>query len=167
MKTRVLIVAASALLGLLASSTASAQITKQDAQRALDAYRTRTLPVGLSPAQKEALQGVVGLLRKNDLTGAKTAWQKFLNGYITRTTAKSIGSIENWVLNESIVKDEADVEAVIEQWEEQLQTTGDDAQLANIDLQNMLQKQQQTIQMLSSVSKVLHDTAMAVIRKIG
>jgi hypothetical protein len=44
---------------------------------------------------------------------------------------------------------------------------GDEAQLANIDLQNMLQKQQQTIQMMSNISKVLHDTAMAVIRKIG
>ena len=51
--------------------------------------------------------------------------------------------------------------------ERQLSTIGDDAQLANIDLQNMLQKQQQTIQMLSSISKALHDTVLAVIRKIG
>lgn len=43
----------------------------------------------------------------------------------------------------------------------------EDAQLSNIDLQNMLQKQQQTIQMLSNISKVLHDTAKAVVRKIG
>lgn len=45
--------------------------------------------------------------------------------------------------------------------------TGEDAQLANIELQNMLQKQQQMIQMMAQVSKLLHDTAMAVIRKIG
>ena len=51
--------------------------------------------------------------------------------------------------------------------EAQLSSTGDDAQLANIELQNMLQKQQQTIQMMSNVSKVLHDTALAEIRKIG
>ncbi len=51
--------------------------------------------------------------------------------------------------------------------EQDLATAGDDAQLANIDLQNMLQKQQQTIQMMSNISKVLHDTAMSVIRKIG
>lgn len=57
--------------------------------------------------------------------------------------------------------------AYIEQLETALQTVGDDAQLANIDLQNMLQKQQQTIQMLSNISKVLHDTAMAIIRKMG
>ncbi len=41
------------------------------------------------------------------------------------------------------------------------------AQQANIDLQNALQKQQQTLQTMSNVSKMLHDTAMAVIRKIG
>jgi len=44
---------------------------------------------------------------------------------------------------------------------------GDDAQLANVDLQNILQKQQQTLQLMSNVSKMLHDTAASVIRKIG
>ena len=61
----------------------------------------------------------------------------------------------------------AEMEKYISLMEEQLSTIGDDAQLANIDLQNMLQKQQQTIQMLANVSKTLHDTALAVIRKIG
>ncbi len=44
---------------------------------------------------------------------------------------------------------------------------GDDAQLANIDMQNMLQKQQQTMQMMTSISKLIHDTSMVIIRKIG
>jgi hypothetical protein len=39
--------------------------------------------------------------------------------------------------------------------------------LANVDLQNMLKKQQQSLQMMSNISKVLHDTAMAEVRKIG
>ena len=51
--------------------------------------------------------------------------------------------------------------------EQRLATVGDDAQLVNIDLQNMLQKQQQVLQLMSNVSKMLHDTAMAVVRKIG
>ena len=53
------------------------------------------------------------------------------------------------------------------EWEKELARIGDDAQLANIDLQSALQKQQQTLQMMSNISKMLHDTAMAVIRKIG
>mgnify|MGYP004269821129 FL=1 len=55
----------------------------------------------------------------------------------------------------------------IKKVEDQLNSVGDDAQLANVDLQNMLQKQQQTLQMMSNISKALHDTAMSVIRKMG
>ncbi len=59
------------------------------------------------------------------------------------------------------------LEKEIVTWEEKLGAVGDDAQLANINLQNALQRQQQTMQMMSNVSKMLHDTAMAIIRKIG
>ena len=55
----------------------------------------------------------------------------------------------------------------IDSLEQKLSTVGDDAQLANIDLQNSSQKTQQTLQTMSNVSKMLHDTAMAIIRKIG
>jgi hypothetical protein len=61
----------------------------------------------------------------------------------------------------------ASLAAEISRWEEKLNTFGDDAQLANLDLQTILQKQQQTLQMLSNISKMIHDTAMATIRKIG
>ena len=55
----------------------------------------------------------------------------------------------------------------LNEFEKELQTAGDDAQLANIDLQNMMQKQQQALQQLSNISKVLHDTTMSIVRKIG
>jgi hypothetical protein len=61
--------------------------------------------------------------------------------------------------------DSLDADIVI--WEEKLDAIGDDAQLANVDLQNILQKQQQTLQMMSNISKMLYDTAQAVIRKPG
>lgn len=61
----------------------------------------------------------------------------------------------------------ADYAAYIRKLEGVLASVGDDAQLANIDMQNMLQKQQQTVQMMSNISKMLHDTAMSVIRKMG
>jgi hypothetical protein len=65
------------------------------------------------------------------------------------------------------VVDRSQLENEIVTWEEKLGAIGDDAQLANIDLQNALQRQQQTLQTMSNVSKMLHDTAMAVVRKIG
>jgi len=60
-----------------------------------------------------------------------------------------------------------ELEDEIARWEAKLNSVGDDAQLANVDLQNILQKQQQTLQMMSNISKMLFDTAMSVIRKMG
>jgi len=51
--------------------------------------------------------------------------------------------------------------------EKQLNSVGDDAQLANIDLQNALQQEQQLIGILSTVMKVDHDMAAAVIRNLN
>jgi hypothetical protein len=55
----------------------------------------------------------------------------------------------------------------IRKWKELLNGLRDDAKLANEDLQEMLQKRQQTLQMLSNISKMLFDTAQSVIRKMG
>ena len=43
----------------------------------------------------------------------------------------------------------------------------DNSRLANIDLQNKLQQQQQTLQYMSNISKMLHDTSVSIIRKKG
>jgi len=69
--------------------------------------------------------------------------------------------------NAGIVKSEQERQAYIRYLGDKLNIVGDDAQLANVDLQNVLQKQQQLLQMLSNISKLLSDTAMATIRKIG
>jgi len=47
--------------------------------------------------------------------------------------------------------------------EDKLDTIGDDAQLANLDLQNALQKQQQSLQTLSSITKSMHGTKLTAI----
>lgn len=57
--------------------------------------------------------------------------------------------------------------AYIENLEDQMNSVGDDAQLANIDLQNCLQKQQQTLQMMSNISKMMHEVAMSIIRNLN
>ncbi len=45
--------------------------------------------------------------------------------------------------------------------------SGDDAQRAALDMQSALQKQQQTLQMLTNIAKAMNDSKMSVIRKIG
>jgi len=58
------------------------------------------------------------------------------------------------------------VEVLQKKWE-QIAIVGDAAQLANIDLQNSLQKMQQKLQMMSNLSKLQHDTAMSIIRNMS
>jgi hypothetical protein len=62
-------------------------------------------------------------------------------------------------------KDE--LEAHLRNLNDQLSQVGDDAQLANTDLQNAMQKQQRTVEVLSLIAKTTNDAAMAAIRKIG
>ena len=59
------------------------------------------------------------------------------------------------------------LDSYIQSQEDLLQSVGDDAQLAQVDLQNMSQKQQQTLQTLSNLSKSFHDLSMAIIRNIS
>ncbi len=49
--------------------------------------------------------------------------------------------------------------------EEALQAVEDDAQLAEVDLQKIIQKQTQILQMMSTISKLLSDAVMAMIRR--
>ncbi|MEO0594283.1 MAG: hypothetical protein AAFZ38_11945, partial [Myxococcota bacterium] len=51
--------------------------------------------------------------------------------------------------------------------EDQMNSIGDDAQLQNVELQNQLQRQQQLLQMMSNMSKAMHDAAMGIVRNFG
>lgn len=70
-------------------------------------------------------------------------------------------------IRDEITRTRQNMEDYIRSLEDKLSSFGDDSQLANIDLQSALQRQQQTIQTMSNVSKMLHDTAMSIIRNIG
>ncbi|MCH7716848.1 MAG: hypothetical protein IH876_12020 [Gemmatimonadetes bacterium] len=113
---------------------------------------------------KEAIRGELARIRafKSALEGG-ARWTDFrpdLNVW------RGIRVISDYQPPAVITRPEA-VDPLIKKWEEILASLGDDAQLANVELQNILQKQQQTLQMMSNMAKMLHDTAMAVIRKIG
>ena len=55
---------------------------------------------------------------------------------------------------------------MINELEDDLQAIGDDAQLSMLELQNALNRQAQLMQMISNISKTMHDTAMAIIRNL-
>lgn len=114
----------------------------------------------LSAADAQALQGVCreAVARPTD---AKVR-QRFEES-VARYRAAGADAIVSYCLAPSYQQLRRDVQGTADK----LNSQGDDAQLANVDLQNILQKQQQTLQMMSNISKMLYDTAASVIRKIG
>jgi hypothetical protein len=105
---------------------------------------------------------------RNELNRARQHLQKTF----IRNSDESIPSVYRpqkipGVKTKPSIKSSEDIHAYIKKIENKLNAIGDDAQLANIDLQNEMQKQQQLMQILSNISKMMHDTAMAIIRKIG
>ena len=69
-------------------------------------------------------------------------------------------------IREELNKIRTKMEEYISCLEQNLETIGDDAQLAYLNLQSALQKQQQALQLMSNVQKMLHDTTMAIIRNL-
>ncbi len=59
-----------------------------------------------------------------------------------------------------------DIKDYLKYLEDKLSALEEDAQLENIDIPSLVKKQQQTIQMAINLSKLLHDTALAVVRKM-
>lgn len=135
---------------------------KSDAKKKADAARDRVKTDSLLTSRiGEELKTVRAA--NASLRGANAP--KPLKRMTFRANPRMPGTI---IVRESgTVSTKPEFDNYIKELEEKLSTIGDDAQLANIDLQSKLQQQQQTIQMLSNISKMLHDTAMAIIRKIG
>jgi len=146
----------------------------------------------LKPRQIEELLLIGAMIcRDEPLTSIETAWRRFIERSRNEIAERNIPDLVQYVakgvylegnrdlqfyseklkyLNASKKRIRDELEMIrerIDSLEHSLSAIEDDAQLANIDLQNALQKQQQIIQMVSTISKTLHDTALSVIRKIG
>lgn len=87
------------------------------------------------------------------------------NGFVDAVTITDLSP--DLVADGTKIHTVAQLDDEIEKIEDLLNSVGEDAQMANLDLQNALQKQQQLLQMMSNISKMLHETAMSIIRKIG
>lgn len=89
-----------------------------------------------------------------------------ISGRTVKITREADGDDEPFVLGPVVVQSAEQWRKELKKWEDELASVEKDAQLANIDLQNALQRQQQVMQLMTNVSKQLHDQAMAIIKKI-
>ena len=75
-----------------------------------------------------------------------------------------MGNTSSW---DEVIETKNKLEEYIYDLEDDLQTVGDDAQLANVERDYMLNGLQKTMQLMSNISKMLNALAMGVIRKVG
>jgi len=135
---------------------------KLEAQRNVDIARNR---VQVTSMLKEQVSNEIKTARLNLIQVDKTKEPVTMQ---VKTFNPGPGIQGKIIVNQTgSISTPDEITSYVNELEVQLNSIGDDAQLANIDLQNVLQKQQQLLQMLSNISKTLNDTALAIIRKIG
>lgn len=82
-----------------------------------------------------------------------------------------VGSDGVWrvrpVSEDGEIVDDGALQEYIRDLETALSSCSDDMQIAQLELQAMTQRQQQVLNALSNLSKSLHETSMAILRKIG
>ena len=157
--------------GAVASAAASGAAAGAGASAAAQAVQQ----IGL--AGGKLISDTIGHVRNGSLDHAQASFVQLGD----KLKGADVNGLVQWVLRESYaettqdlrfyadkVKSFNDVKSAVREYlGEARPPVGDDAQLANVDLQNALQKHQQVLQQMSNVSKMLHDTAMTVVRKIG
>ena len=163
---RLALIASAVLLGTAATAPAQTCLTApRDLTRAVLGAR----PVALDAAQARLHDALVASIRRGAVTEVQARASAFGAAYFKRPNTAAICPLAYWTLRRAYVDENRTTAGVLKQIKrlDERINAGEDAQQANVDLQNVLQKQQQTLQMLSTVSKTIYDTAMAVIRKIG
>lgn len=133
----------------------------------------RSLPRWLSAGQRRELRTVARDLKYGRVDSARAHWEHVAH-VLAYDGERDVDPLIDWVLHEAYVKNNDDLQDYAEKVRssnEKEKPIGfgadEEAQLEGMELQSHAQKQQQTLQTMSNMSKMLHETAMAVIRKIG
>ena len=124
---------------------------KANNRQLLDYVRHTT---AITPEKKKLLGELS--VRLNSIENLMTTIHQTENSpNINRST---LGKIEKKLTEE---------EKKLKELEKNLNEVDDNVELENIDLQTILKEKQETTQMMSEIAKTLHETAMAVIRKMN
>jgi len=131
------------------------EVGERDREQESDQHREDLAALQESMQNLQQVYQTVSNIRKQYEDTDKTIINNIKDGEGTQAEAENILS-----------RAEA-LEKQIKAWEDQLNSVGDDAELADIDMQGILDKQQETIDMLAAMGEVQQDTADAVIKKTG
>jgi len=124
-------------------------------------------PVPAAPALGPELTEISTMLAdgKREAVVLK-AWNAYVTGQVRAKQPLDVDKTIAQVQRHAEAIMQARVDAQMKRRAGLAGSLGDDAQLANLDLQNALQRQQQAMQSMTQTSKSMHDTAMAIIRNL-
>lgn len=94
-------------------------------------------------------------------------WKQYLTQKVQSRQPLDVDATLQQVVGQAQMQLKGRINADRNRLADKVNMMGDDGQPADVEMQNILQKQQQTQQVMSNISKMMHDTAMGVIRKIG
>jgi vacuolar-type H+-ATPase subunit I/STV1 len=146
----------------LEDSYTAKYVEQDEAIKDLEGY-IKSAQEELESTGEDAQQSYIAL--QNSLEEMQLTLQEFLQISIDDLEELDVAALEDLYAEQ--VRAIEDLESELNRYEEELESIGDDEQLADVDLQNMLKKQQQIIEMMSKLSKTLNDMALALIRKTG
>ncbi|MEO8668623.1 MAG: hypothetical protein ABI399_08915 [Bauldia sp.] len=138
--------------------------------------RSTGLDARLKPGQTATLKQLgVAFGKTGDAAALSRGWQRYVA--VNKPAEPDVNALIQWVLRESYLQSATDLKAQVDKVKRinaqksklsrPAGKPGDEAKLANVSLQDAIQKQQQMMHTISNVSKQMHDSAIAIIRKIG
>ncbi len=127
------------------------------------------LPETLTARDRASFDRVVALLKKRDTKGANAEWARLVGTIARRRDGTNTDTLMNAAVRETYLASTAELQKMadkVRHYNETGAATSTDAELAEIRLQELIQKQQQLIQSLSNAMTMMHSTTMSVVGNI-
>lgn len=165
MKRMVSVLLSCAALVALVCAALPAGADELKAEQLLELYHSRGLPPTVAPPVKKVLLRVVAALEEGDEDGALAIWGSLWERYPTEFSPVERARMKRWVLRRAYLTKGKPLHDEIVAWEQEHSTPSAQKQ-AIPELEQALEKQQQTLQLLSAMMKSMHDTAKSIIQNL-
>lgn len=135
----------------------------------------QSLPEELAPGEEELTMQTIGELLEGNTNGAVQSWDELVRHLVERGADLNVTHLLYYVVNQGVLEQSQELSF----WAERIveldrliedadgmeeQELREERELANVELEGTLQEQQQTLELLASLSKLMHDTAVALLR---
>ena len=123
-------------------------------------------PAGFSPTQQQLYGGVVTELRAGNTAAASLAFRELIRSNPALARGAGLCTLLHAAVRQGTLEADPGALERMRALAVAAQRSGDDAQLANLDLQRLSQDLQREVSTIATIQKTLHDSAMAVLENL-